>query len=44
MSQELRDIYYSEEEWEERIDENNSFIMNIKMEPKIILKGDGLDL
>ena len=37
---EINYIYYSEEEWKKQINENDSFIINIKMGPKIILKGD----
>ena len=40
ISREINYIYYSEEEWKKQINENDSFIINIKMEPKIILKGD----
>lgn len=42
ISREINYIYYSEEEWKKQINENDSFIINIKMGPKIILKGDGL--
>ena len=40
ISREINYIYYSEEEWKKQINENDSFIINIKMGPKIILKGD----
>ena len=40
ISREINYIYYSEEEWEKQINENDSFIINIKMGPKIVLKGD----
>ena len=39
---EINYIYYSEEEWEKQINDNDSFIINIKMGPKIVLKGDEL--
>lgn len=42
ISREINYIYYSEEEWKKQINENDSFIINIKMGPKIILKGDEL--
>ena len=42
ISREINHIYYSEEEWKKQINENDSFIINIKMGPKIILKGDEL--
>ena len=42
ISREINYIYYSEEEWEKQINENDSFIINIKMGPKIVLKGDEL--
>jgi len=42
ISREINYIYYSEEEWKEQVSENDSFIVNIKMEPKIVLKGDEL--
>ena len=42
ISREVNYIYYSEEEWEKQIKENDSFILNIKMGPKIVLKGDDL--
>jgi predicted nucleotidyltransferase len=42
ISREINYIYYSEEEWEKQIKENDSFILNIKMGPKIVLKGDEL--
>lgn len=37
---EINYIYYSEEEWEKQVNENDSFMTNIKTGPKIILKGD----
>ncbi len=37
---EINYIYYSKEEWEKQINENDSFIINIKMGTKIVLKGD----
>ncbi len=37
---EINYIYYSEEEWEKQINDNDSFIINIKMGPKIVLKGN----
>ena len=40
ISREINYIYYSEEEWEKQINENDSFIINIKMGPKIVLKGN----
>ena len=40
ISREINYIYYSEEEWEKQVNENDSFIINIKMGPKIVLKGD----
>ena len=40
ISREINYIYYSEEEWEKQINENDSFIVNIKIGPKIVLKGD----
>lgn len=42
ISREINYIYYSKEEWEKQIKENDSFITNIKTGPKIILKGYGL--
>lgn len=39
---EINYIYYSEEEWKKQVNENDSFIINIKMGPKIVLKGDEL--
>jgi len=42
ISREINYIYYSEEEWEKQINENDSFIINVKMGPKIVLKGDEL--
>ena len=42
ISREINYIYYSEEEWEKQINKNDSFIINIKMGPKIVLKGDEL--
>jgi len=42
ISREINYIYYSEEEWEKQINENDSFVINIKMGPKIVLKGDEL--
>lgn len=42
ISREINYIYYSEEEWKKQIDDNDSFIINIKMGPKIVLKGDEL--
>ena len=42
ISREINYIYYSEEEWKKQINENDSFIINIKMGPKTILKGDEL--
>ena len=42
ISREINYIYYSEEEWEKQINKNDSFIINIKIGPKIVLKGDGL--
>ena len=42
ISREINYIYYSEEEWKKQINKNDSFIINIKMGPKIILKGDEL--
>lgn len=39
---EINYIYYSEEEWKKQLDDNDSFITNIKIGPKIILKGDEL--
>lgn len=37
---EINYIYYSEDEWKKQVNENDSFITNIKTGPKIILKGD----
>lgn len=42
ISREINYIYYSEGEWEKQINKNDSFIINIKAGPKIILKGDEL--
>ena len=42
ISREINYIYYSEDEWEKQVNENDSFIINIKMGPKIVLKGDKL--
>jgi len=42
ISREINYIYYSEDEWEKQVNENDSFIINIKMNPKIVLKGDKL--
>lgn len=42
ISREINYIYYSEDEWEKQVNENDSFIINIKTRPKIILKGDKL--
>jgi len=39
---EINYIYYSEDEWKKQTNENDSFIINIKMGPKIVLKGDEL--
>jgi predicted nucleotidyltransferase len=42
ISREINYIYYSEEEWEKQVGENDSFVTSIKMGPKIVLKGDKL--
>ena len=42
ISREINYIYYSEDEWKKQTNENDSFIVNIKMGPKIVLKGDEL--
>jgi len=42
ISREINYIYYSKEEWEKRVNENDSFVTNIKMGPKIVLKGNKL--
>lgn len=42
ISREINYIYYSEDEWKKQTNENDSFIINIKMGPKIVLKGDEL--
>jgi len=39
---EVNYIYYSEEEWEKQINENDGFIENIKTGPIIVLKGEGI--
>ena len=44
ISREINYIYYSEEEWADKIDQKDSFIEGIKKGPKIILKGDDLGL
>lgn len=44
ISREINYTYYSKKEWLNRISNNDSFIKNIKEGPKIILKGDILDL
>ncbi|MBE3092974.1 MAG: nucleotidyltransferase domain-containing protein [Chloroflexi bacterium] len=42
VSREINYIYYSDDEWKKQVSENDSFIINIKMGPKIVLKGDEL--
>ena len=42
ISREINYIYYSEDEWEKQVNGNDSFIINIKMSPKVVLKGDKL--
>jgi predicted nucleotidyltransferase len=42
ISREINYIYYSENEWEKQVNGNDSFIINIKMGPKVVLKGDKL--
>lgn len=42
ISREINYTYYSEDEWEKQVNENDSFIINIKMGPKIVFKGDEL--
>jgi len=39
LSREINYSYYSLEEWREKVENNESFIINIIKEPKIILKG-----
>ena len=39
LSREINYTYYSMEEWREKVANNESFIINIIKEPKIILKG-----
>lgn len=39
LSREINYTYYSLEEWREKVANNESFIINIIKEPKIILKG-----
>ena len=39
LSREINYTYYSLEEWKEKVANNESFIINIIKEPKIILKG-----
>src|SRR4030042_3064950 len=42
ISREINYVYYSDDEWKKQTNENDSFIINIKMGPKIVLKGDEL--
>jgi predicted nucleotidyltransferase len=44
ISREINYTYYSKKEWLNRLSNNDSFIKNIIEGPKIILKGDILDL
>jgi len=42
IPREINYIFYSEGEWKKQTNRNDSFIINIKMGPKIVLKGDEL--
>ena len=44
ISREVNYIYYSEDEWKDKIIQKDSFIESIKKGQKIILKGDDLGL
>lgn len=44
ISREINYIYYSKDEWKDKINKKDSFIEAIKNGQKIILKGDGLGL
>ena len=44
ISREVNYIYYSKDEWKDKIIQKDSFIESIKKDQKIILKGDDLGL
>jgi predicted nucleotidyltransferase len=44
ISREINYIYYSEEEWKNKINQKDSFIEGIKNGPNMILKGDDFGL
>ena len=40
ISRDVEYIYYSEAEWNQKIKSQDSFILNLIIQPKIILKGE----